>query len=85
MHVGVEIARKTQAVLVLMHVWERPIWLTGYERQLPSDVMGELLPPRRPTSKRGRSRHTSWAPPRSARNSSRAVLVVRPRPDAGLA
>ena len=43
MHVAVELARKEQAVLVLVHVWERPIWLTGYERQLPSDVMAELF------------------------------------------
>lgn len=43
MHAAVELARTSQAALLLVHVWERPGWLTGYERQLPSDVMAELF------------------------------------------
>ncbi len=43
LHVAIELACKAQSTLVLVHVWERPMWLTGYERQLPSDVMAELF------------------------------------------
>jgi len=43
MHVAVELARKSQAALVLVHVWETPMWSTGYEKQLPSEAMAELL------------------------------------------
>jgi universal stress protein A len=36
-----ELARTSQATLVLVHVWQAPLWTTDYGIQLPSDALLE--------------------------------------------
>jgi nucleotide-binding universal stress UspA family protein len=43
MHAAAELARNSQAALVLVHVGETPPWVTGKEKQIPSDVLRELM------------------------------------------
>ncbi len=43
MHVAAELARQSQAVLVLVHVWQPPLWLTTAEYQLPGHVVQETV------------------------------------------
>lgn len=43
LHVAAELARKTQAVLVLVHVEDRPLWTKEPYLHLPGDVRQEIL------------------------------------------
>src|ERR1041384_601263 len=36
-----ELARTSQATLILVHVWKAPLWTTDYGIQLPSDALLE--------------------------------------------
>jgi universal stress protein A len=36
-----ELARTSQATLILIHVWQAPLWMTDYGIQLPSDALLE--------------------------------------------
>ena len=41
MRLAAELARQSQAVLVLLHVWQVPIWATTAEYQLPEQILQE--------------------------------------------
>jgi nucleotide-binding universal stress UspA family protein len=41
MCVAVELARTSQAMLVLLHVWDPPSWMTDYGIRLPNDALLE--------------------------------------------
>ncbi len=43
MRVAAELARKSQAVLVLAHVWQAPVWLTTADYELPGGVVREAV------------------------------------------
>jgi universal stress protein A len=43
MRLAADLARKEHAVLVLVHVRERPTWITGYEREIPGERLAELF------------------------------------------
>ena len=43
LHVATELARKSQAVLVLLHVEDRPLWLSEPYVHLPGDVRQEQM------------------------------------------
>src|SRR5512143_2607567 len=43
MHLAAELARKEHAVLLLVHVRERPTWITGSELQIPTEMLAELF------------------------------------------
>jgi nucleotide-binding universal stress UspA family protein len=42
LRVAVDLARAMQATLVLAHVWETPLWTTGYDVDVPTEVSVEL-------------------------------------------
>lgn len=41
MRAAAELARSAQATLVLMHVWQPPLWTTDYGIELPNDALQE--------------------------------------------
>lgn len=43
LHVAIELARKSQAVLILLHVEERPLWLSEPFVHLPGDLRHEQI------------------------------------------
>ncbi len=43
MHEAAELARQSQAVLVLVHVWQPPLWLTTADYQLPGQIVQETV------------------------------------------
>ncbi len=43
MHAAAELARQSQALLVLVHVWQPPLWLTTSEYQLPGELVQQTV------------------------------------------
>ncbi len=43
MQLAAELARQAQAVLVLVHVWQPPLWLTTADYQLPGHVVQDTV------------------------------------------
>lgn len=43
LHFAAELARKTQAVLVVVHVDDRPLWINEPYLQMPGDVREDVL------------------------------------------
>jgi universal stress protein A len=41
LHAAAELARTSQATLVLVHVWQAPLWTADYGIQVPSDALVE--------------------------------------------
>jgi universal stress protein A len=42
MRAAAELARSSQATLVLVHVWQAPLWTTDYGMQWPNDALLEV-------------------------------------------